>query len=73
LYRKNWPFTALRQSETRDRDDQCRDHDNGEAWVPSSPKLSRKANTFADCTISEMSKPQPNINPQIKAAMITMT
>jgi hypothetical protein len=35
--------------------------------------MSRKDTTFAGCTISEMSKPQPNINPQIKAAMITMT
>ena len=31
--------------------------------------MSRKANTFAGCTIPEISKPQPNISPQIKAAM----
>jgi hypothetical protein len=36
------------------------------------PKMSRKASTFAGCTISEISKPQPNINPQIKAAMTSM-
>jgi hypothetical protein len=41
LYRKNWPLTAMRQSETRDRDDQCRDHDNGEAWVPSSENVKK--------------------------------
>ena len=36
------------------------------------PKMSRKANTFAGRTIPEISKPQPNINPQNKAAMTGM-
>ena len=37
-----------------------------------SPKISRKASTFAGCSIPEINSPKPNSNPQINAATTTM-
>ncbi len=36
------------------------------------PKISRKPRTFVGCTIPEISRPAPKINPQNKDAIISM-